>query len=262
MKILVLDNDRQELDKLRKSLAKVCSGAKIICSTDSDDALEMLESGELLPDAVFTDILMPKVNGIALAKRIKQICPYINIVFVSGCSDYMHDAIKLHASGYLLKPFTDEDVRAETENFLYPVKEPEKGIFMHTFGSFDMFADGKLYQFRSQRAKELLAVLVDRKGMSATKKEICALLFDDAPYTRKQQDHFAHIYSELMRSLKEIGAENIMIRSRNCYALDCGKFSCDAYDYEKGLPYALNSFAGEYMNQYSWADGRFELHYR
>lgn len=258
MKILVIDNEQQAVNMLKSTLMRVCPEAKVICSTDSADALELIESGELLPDAVFCAVLMRKVKGITFAERIKKINPYVNIVFAADCPDYMHDAIKLHASGYLLKPFSDKEVRAEIDNFLYPVRNVQKGIFMHTFGNFDMFVDGKLWKFRSQRAKELLAVLVDKKGMSATKKEICALLFEDKPYTRQQQDYFAHIYSELIRTLREAGGENIIIRSRNCYALDCGKFSCDAYDYEAKLPYALDTFKGEYMSQYSWADGRFK----
>ena len=36
--------------------------------------------------------------------------------------------------------------------------------------------------------------------------------------------------------------------------MDISTFDCDLYDYEKGDVKAINSFHGEYMSQYSWAE--------
>ena len=52
-----------------------------------------------------------------------------------------------------------------------------------------------------------------------------------------------------------------MVKSWNHLAVDTSKFKCDAYDYEKMDAVAINSFRGEYMYAYSWAEftsGRYD----
>lgn len=45
-----------------------------------------------------------------LAKRLKEINPKMNIIFVTGFSEYAGDAMKMHASGYIMKPVTKENL--------------------------------------------------------------------------------------------------------------------------------------------------------
>lgn len=63
--------------------------------------------------------------------------------------------------------------------------------------------------------------------------------------------------SQLRALLRDVGAEDILIKSRNNLALNVNKVKCDAYDLEKMKPMAVNSYLGEY----SWAEvtvGRYE----
>ena len=55
-------------------------------------------------DVAFLDIEMADLNGIDLAKRLKQHCRSLNIIFATAYNDYYREAMALHASGYLLKP--------------------------------------------------------------------------------------------------------------------------------------------------------------
>lgn len=61
----------------------------------------------------FLDIDMRGTNGMELAKRLKENQPKINIIFVTGYSEYMGDAFSIHASGYVLKPPTKEKIELE-----------------------------------------------------------------------------------------------------------------------------------------------------
>ena len=53
---------------------------------------------------------MNQMNGIVLAKRLKEIYPQINIVFVTAYSKYTDEAFSLHASGYIYKPVTKDKI--------------------------------------------------------------------------------------------------------------------------------------------------------
>lgn len=71
----------------------------------------------------FLDIEMPGMSGIALAQRLKELCPRGNLIFVTGFSQYMAEAFQLHASGYIRKPVTVKAVEEELRNLRYPVQE-------------------------------------------------------------------------------------------------------------------------------------------
>ena len=63
-------------------------------------------------DILLTDINMPQMNGLELAKLVREKAPKCHIVFLTGYDDfdYARTAIKLGADDYLLKPFSKDDV--------------------------------------------------------------------------------------------------------------------------------------------------------
>lgn len=65
----------------------------------------------------FLDIeLDDNMNGLELARRLKQLNPYIEIIFLTNYTDYFEQATYDHCSGYILKPLTRERIRHELEN--------------------------------------------------------------------------------------------------------------------------------------------------
>lgn len=72
--------------------------------------------------------------------------------------------------------------------------------------------DGQPVRFGRTKAKELLAYLVDRRGAPVTASEACAVLFEDTGNTISNKSYFRTILHELMKALKEVGAEGILQR--------------------------------------------------
>ncbi|QGQ98304.1 response regulator [Paenibacillus psychroresistens] len=66
------------------------------------------------PSILLTDIRMPKMNGIELSKKIRELFPDCMIIFLSGFSDkdYLKSAIQLSAVDYLEKPIDLEELKA------------------------------------------------------------------------------------------------------------------------------------------------------
>lgn len=89
------------------------------------DALELVE--KLEPDLLLTDIRMPFVTGIELARQVREIRPATHIAFLSGFDDfsYAQQAIQYNIISYLLKPIS----MAELTKELISVKERMDGIF-------------------------------------------------------------------------------------------------------------------------------------
>ncbi|MGN1099551.1 MAG: response regulator, partial [Christensenellales bacterium] len=200
-------------------------------------------------------IKMRGISGLDLARQLKDIRGDINIIFVTGYSEYTLDAFRLYASDYLLKPATPEAVRQALEHLRTPIRPERTGkIRFQCFGNFDVYVDNKPLVFKRKKAKELLAYLVDRLGASITMGELMSVLWEDEPNTLSHQSNIRNLIAELKSVLSDIGAENILIKTHNAIAIDRDAVDCDYYDFLRHIPYAVNSYHGEYMSQYSWAE--------
>ena len=218
------------------------------------EALEFMK--ETKCEVAFLDIEMREMSGIVLARKLKEIYPKVNIVFVTGYSQYANEAFSLHASGYVYKPVTANKIITEMENLRNPIKWRYTGIYVNTFGTFELIVKGEEVAFGREKAKELLAYLVDKQGKSVTRKELAAILFEREDYSRTTQNYLSKIVKELVTVLERVGAEGILKRGLNSYSVDVDAFFCDLYEYEKenATPEEINRFQGEYMKQYSWAE--------
>jgi two-component SAPR family response regulator len=255
MIVLAVDDEALALRSLVDTIKTVRPDAEIYPFRDPLKALELLESG-LTPDVIFSDVRMFDMTGIQFAHRVKVIYPKANIVFVTGYSEYMMDAIRLHASGYLLKPVDENRLKEQFDNLLYPTQNTKKEckFYAQTFGNFEFFCDNMPVHFPRAKAKELLAYLIDKKGAACTRSELLVNLFEESG-TGSDSQYLSQVFSVLMKTLKEIGGADIIVKSHNSYSVNPEKFGCDYYDYINGDVKAINAYQGVYMANYSdWSD--------
>ena len=254
MHIMATDDEQSALNVLMGAIREAVPLATVHGIRNPVEALEFMK--ETKCEVAFLDIQMREMSGIVLARKIKELYPKVNVVFVTGYSQYANEAFDLHASGYVYKPVTADKIVAEMENLRNPVKWKETGICVNTFGSFELIVQGEEVSFGREKSKEMLAYLVDKQGKSATRKELASVLLERDDYSRATQNYLSKIVKELVTVLERVGAEKMLKRGMNSYAVDVNAFFCDLYDYEKDnvTPDELNRFQGEYMKQYSWAE--------
>ena len=251
MKILLIDKESSPLDELKRAVEKALPAAEVAAFTSSLDALHDAE--ESRADVVFCDVAMPELSGLSLTKAVRKLNPKVNVILTSADGKGKDEAIFLHVSGYMAKPFTAENVKAQLNNLLYPVETPTAPVHARTFGNFDLFVNGKAVAFNRSKSKELLAYLIDRQGAAVPKKELCAILYG-GDYSISKQNYFTQIYAALKQTLEENGCGDLLLRRYNSYAVDTSLFTCDAYAFLEGDSSAANRFRGEYMEQYPWAE--------
>ena len=252
MNIIAADDEQLALESLVEAIEEASPDAKIYSFKKASEVLKFAES--TLCEIAFLDIEMRGMTGIDLAKALKDINPKINIIFVTGYSEFMKDAFSLHASGYVLKPPTREAIEKELKELRNPVTVDTERIVACTFGNFDIFVNGEPITFRRSKAKEILAYLVDRKGATVTISEIASIVFEDKEYNRSLQKQIQVYISDMLSALKKVNAQNIIIKKHNSISVNKDNFKCDYYDFLNMNPSAINSYHGEYMNNYSWAE--------
>ena len=253
MKILIVDDEAFLREELKTSLERVIPSNEYFEAEDYEDAVRLLEENRF--DIAFLDIHLHGKNGLEIAQSAKHISPDTNIVMVTAYSEYAVDAFKLFVSGYIMKPFSDDDLRSVLDNLRNPVKSSKSELLeVRCFGNFEVFKDGKPMKFKRSKEKELLAYLVCLKGASASRNEICARIFEESYAIEKVMTNFRQIVSSLRKDLVKQNVEAVFIHSNNAYAIDTSLIKCDYYDYIVGKSSEENSYKGEFMNQYSWAE--------
>lgn len=252
MKIMTVDNEKLALEGMTRTILKVLPEAETVSFRDPQEALEY---GKKEPvDIAFLDINMQPVNGVELAKQLRSVNQNVNIIFTTGYSEYTGEAMKMHASGYIMKPVTMEKVKREIEDLRYPLS-PEKKPKLHaqTFGNFEVFVNEEPVHFAYTKTKELLAYLIDRKGSLCTNGEIMAILWEDDANER-HTSYLKNLRQDLANTLESLGCSEALVRRRGMIGIVTSEIDCDYYDFLAGKPGAEMSYGGEYMSQYSWAE--------
>lgn len=253
MKILAVDDERAALRVLTGAISEAMPSAEVSAFQSATEALAHACANGC--DTAFLDIEMREMSGLQLAKSLKDARLNTNIIFVTSYSQYMGDALSMYVSGYVMKPVTKEDVERELEHLRHP-PEPEapKKLRVQCFGNFEAFSGNTPLHFRYNRAKELFAYLIDRKGAAVNTEELIAVLWEDEPSSASVKSNLRNLLSDLAHTLKEADAEDALIKARNCYAVNTEAVDCDYYDFLKQKTDAVNAYMGEYMTQYSWAE--------
>ena len=247
MKILLVDDEELQLIRLEGACKGVLPDATFLSFTNPVKALE--EASKNKVDLAFLDIEMPEINGIQLAKKLKAINPKTKIIFVTAFNNYALEAYKLHASGYITKPVSQEAVKEEISELDKAIDlTSTKKLQIKCFGNFEIFHDGEPVKFSYQKSKEVFAYLIDREGSLINMNEINAVMWEE-----DHKSYLRNLIADIQQTLKSIDCSEIFVKKRNGCAIDTSKVDCDAYEYKKDNPNAVRMYRGEYMVQYPWA---------
>ncbi|WP_308753456.1 response regulator [uncultured Anaerotruncus sp.] len=257
MRYLAVDDEAFALDDLEEALREVDPEYKLARFTMPSEALDYAACAPV--NVAFLDVELGSTSGLVLAKKLKDLRPRTSIIFVTAHEQYALGAIRLHATGYLLKPVTADDIRREL-TFLYEEGRMQKKVRVKTFGGFDVYVDGRPLTFHRSKTKELLAYLVDRRGASVTSGEACAVLWEEKSAGPVQKSYLRTVTSDLRATLRDAGVEEILVKGHDWLAIVPSRLDCDSYRFLEGDPQAVNSYRRDYMICYSWAEFSMGIH--
>lgn len=120
MRVMIVEDEPFYIEQFKRKLAVVGDelGLDIAIVAECYDGREALETiTQAAPDAVFTDIRMTSLDGIELAKALRESHPELPVVIVSAYPsfDYLREAMREGVVEYLLKPVDMQALRAIVE---------------------------------------------------------------------------------------------------------------------------------------------------
>lgn len=149
--IIVADDEEELRRALIEKVDWESVGFQVIGEAENGvEALELVE--KLKPDLLLTDIKMPFVSGIELARQVREVHPSTQIAFLSGYDDfsYAQKAIQYNIISYMLKPISAIELTEELKKIKEKIDE-----------QFRMFATEKHEPRRDSGASFFMSLLLD-----------------------------------------------------------------------------------------------------
>ena len=116
--VLLVEDDDAVRNLVRSILEQ--RGYKVLEASDSDQALEHAAACPEPIDLVFTDVIVPRLNGREIFRRVQRVHPDCRVLYMSGYTDNVVGTQGMLEEGinFLQKPFTAEDLLAKVEQAL------------------------------------------------------------------------------------------------------------------------------------------------
>ena len=235
MKVAYIDDELYALENFKYTCKDIEEIENVECFDNYMELLDYLKYNDV--SLVFADINMPGVNGLELIKYIKDIDDNIEVVYVTGYDEYALKAFEVGAFGYILKPYTEDKVK----------KVIEKSEKLYSKQKF-------IYDSDYKKAKELFALLIDRRGGIVTMEQAIDILWEERLLDDSTKTLYRIAAKNLRDTLAKEGCVDVLIESRGQRSLDIKKIKCDYYDFINEPSKNKYLFNGEYMSDYSWGE--------
>ncbi len=209
--VLLADSDRAVLTTLRRALT--ADGYQVRTAANGGETLAQLEAGE--PDLVVLDWTMPDLDGLEIARRIRQESdtPILMLTTRDAVADRV-EGLEAGADDYLVKPFTEEDLLARVRTLLRRSDDEA----MKPLAYADLYLDptsrqarrGQRYFNLTPREFDLFQYLLRHPGQALSRELIYQAVWDfDCDATSNALD----VYIGYLRNKTEAGGEPRLIHN-------------------------------------------------
>lgn len=251
MRTIIVDDERIMLRRFTR-LAEGIPDINLV--GQFEDAQEALDYAKANPiELAFLDVEMPGMNGIELAKALKKIMPDLLIVFVSAYDEYVRDCNQIGGDYYVVKPYEKETLEMLMDKLRLLSTRQKKSLYIETFGRF-LIMRGNEPITLTGKAKEILALVVTRRGREISNEEIYSTIWEGREYSNEKMSVFYNALRRLKNALKDAGIEEMLISTARGQLVNTNMFDCDYYEWQDGNLSTQHKFDGEFLSEYSWGE--------
>ena len=254
MKTILVDDEIWMLRQFEEECANIQDIELVGSFRSPVEALQYAEKQRI--DLAFLDVEMFEMSGLELSDKLRALYPGLIVIFVSAHDTYMPEAFRQRgADYYVLKPYTKADVESVFERAKLLARRLRKRIYIETFGRFNVYIDGEPLKFSSADAKELLALMVHKRGTALGNKEAFYMMWENRYYNHTSAVSLHKALRRLKDTLDAAGVGDLVIAiPPSEHKINVDLFDCDYYQFLDQDPAVIRRFHGEYMTEWTWGE--------
>jgi len=171
LKVAICDDDSRDLLQIASLLESYRRDRKAELSYVSfQNTIELLSSMDNRDyDLLLLDMLMPGINGMQVAREIRERNSQIQMVFLTSSPEYAVESFSVRAYHYLLKPPSEEKLFPILDRLMDDLRKPEDALHIKTQSSVFSLPYGKI-EYIEVSAKKLYFYLTDGDTRKVTGK--------------------------------------------------------------------------------------------
>ena len=198
IRIAICDDDEEICETLSNWTGKICFSKmdyKISCFNDGKEILEQIEQDKFEFDLLILDIHMKHIDGMQVARVIREKRLDIDIIFVTISEKYVYEGYKFKAFSYVLKPISYEVFCDELTRFLDEREEVSDILNITVRGN-----SIKLF------LKDILYFASDKRVIKAISKKEEIVFYEklDAVYESIKHTGFVRCHQSYIVNIKHI----------------------------------------------------------
>ena len=251
MRAIIVDDEQLMIRKFVRLTAGIRDLNIVGMFETSEDAVSYVRDNPV--EAAFLDIEMPEMDGIELAGKLRQIRDDIMIVFITAYDQYIRDANEINGDHYIVKPYTRETLENVMEKLRLLSVRQHKDVYVQTFGRFLVFKEKTPIKLTG-KAKEILALVITRRGKEISNEEIYSTIWEGRPYSNACMAVYYNALRRLRNALAAAGIEEILVSTPRGQTVNTSLFDCDYYAWKDKNADPRDLFEGEFMSEYSWGE--------
>lgn len=244
MNVIYVDDEKLQHMNFRLTAEEMDGIDSLETFGSSIQALKWAEQHPV--DVAFLDIEMPVMNGIELAGRLRKLDENIRIIFVTAYEQYALQAFSVDAVGYLLKPYSAEDIAKNLKKASRIRSIPQTKIRIETMPNLLITTAGTVLRLGHTKQEELLALLVDRGVSGLTKKDAVEDLWEGY----SSDSIYWTTMSRLKKELEEAGMQDLVVTKGQTKYINTAIVECDLYRMLQGEMDAVMRYQGKYLDEY------------
>lgn len=218
--VFVDDNENARL-MMERLLNNIDPDGTHYFADSAQGGLKFLENEKI--DVIFLDIEMPGINGIEAAHYVEAKYPKTNIIFVTGHPEYARDALRVYCSGFVEKPFDEDDLKDVLKHLRYPLKQKDQ-LVVRCRGHFAVFLNGEQFTFKRKLTNELFAYLVYKNGAMSTNGDLLGILWGGDP---NKGDFLRQLVKDMRDAFENAGITNIVVKRHGSIGLNTEAYKLD-----------------------------------
>jgi len=202
--LLIVEDDPQMIKGLKMFFSS--QGYEVTEAMDGEKGVECALTGS--PDVMILDVMLPKMNGFDVCKRIRKQKPALPIILLTAKGEEIDKVVGLEigADDYVVKPFSLKELEARVRSLLRRAnlapsadrKQLQIGKVLVDFAKMDGFVEGKALNLTSLEF-QILSYLVEKEGDVVSREDLLNHVwgYETLPTTRTIDTHMLHLRQKI-----------------------------------------------------------------